>query len=153
MRSALKWLISNHAKRNIVDPITNQEIAVSGLEDGNILIDMGTTSALCEDREEAMRHLEPIYDRFRSDMPYYLEKIVKSDAQWRFFDVTFAMDIIVRLDETGRGWQVWMGEDLSLLSADPEELLAYLRGLVLELNTEREIELQQMHRQAVGIFQ
>ncbi|MFC7442841.1 hypothetical protein [Laceyella putida] len=152
MRSALKILIRHHLKRSIVDPISHENITVTGVESGKILIDTATGSTLCEDREEAIQLLEPIYARFRSDMPFYLNKIVKSNTHWRFFDVTFAVDIWVRPDEEG-GWQVWMGEDLSLSSNDHNEVLAYLRGLVLEMDMELENELQNIHKHMVTMFQ
>jgi hypothetical protein len=68
----------------------------------------------------------------------YLDHLKEKGECWRFFDIAYGVQIRVQYREQAEmesGWQVWMGEDPSFVSANPEEVASYIRGLIVEFDS------------------
>jgi hypothetical protein len=141
MERALRSLVRHRACREIHDPLSNATFLLHCTEDKMFVLQ-------AEDGKEwefSTRELDrlshffmPLYERFREDLNEYLDHLKEKGASWRFFDIAYGVQICVQYKkqaEIENGWQVWMGEDPSFFSENPEEVASYIRGLIVEFDS------------------
>lgn len=140
MENILSAFVDRQGKKEIFDPVTEEWMILQavGQEVQWVHRAAGTETRSVLQVEELKERMLPIYERFHENLPCYLKKIREEQKDWRFFDVAFGVDIVVqgRFGEKGfECWEIWMGEDLSFASDEEEEVIAYLRGLVVQFDS------------------
>ncbi len=138
MKQVLASLAKHSGSRELYDPLHEEKYVISG-EKQQILItkiehEKNIVLLRTSELDQAASQLNPLYERFKANISSYLDK-VKEGTYWRFFDVSFGVDIKVCFLREEDGWQVWMGEDLSLQTKDPVEIQLYIRGLITEFES------------------
>ncbi|SEM97048.1 hypothetical protein [Lihuaxuella thermophila] len=151
MKQFLTLLAKNCGSREIYDPLHEEKYVVSG-EENHILItkkepDQEIVVLRTSESDQAKEKLEQLFERFRTNIFAYLDKVKEDEGTyWRFFDVSFGVDIKVCFSQEENGWQVWMGGDLSLQTKDPVEIQLYIRGLITEFESWWMNEFRKFHQ-------
>lgn len=149
MKQVLALLAKRCGSRELYDPLHEEKYVISGEENQIIITKKEPVENIVllrtSELDQAAEKLEHLYERFKANISAYLDK-VKEGTYWRFFDVSFGVDIKVCFSQEENGWQVWMGEDLSLQTKDPVEIQLYIRGLITDFESWWVNEFRKFHQ-------
>ncbi|MGA8942755.1 MAG: hypothetical protein WB502_08585 [Thermoactinomyces sp.] len=135
MKKAVEKLWKKKMTRRLVDPVLNERYVIcfepsriffvsckNDVEERTVFLDL----------DQVVRHLQPLYERFREATDLYLENVFQTDNIWNFFDASYGLDIKVNKGQGNKGWEVWMGEDLGFETVHQWEAREYVKGLLSE---------------------
>lgn len=140
MKKGLSTFVVQQGIKEIVDPVTDERMIfqVIGQEVHCVHQIAGTEDRSILQVDELKERILMIYERFQEQLPCYLTKIREEKKIWCFFDIAFGVNIVVKgkfLDNQFICWEIWMDDDLAFTSNLEEEMMTYLRGLVIQVDS------------------
>lgn len=140
MNKGLSTYVVQQLDKKIIDPVTDEKIffQVVGQEVYCVHQLAGSEKKSVLKADELKERMLMIYERFQEQLPCYLTKIREEQKKWCFFDIAFGVDIVVQgrfQDKEFICWEIWMDNNLAFASDQEEEMITYLRGLVIQVDS------------------